>query len=52
MSIAVEHLQEFASTEELAMLADDCCWNSFTGGNCPIFDTSGFTTCHSCTNTG
>jgi hypothetical protein len=51
MSLAVELLQELESTEQLGLQAEDCCWHSLTG-TCPIFNTSGLTTCHSCTNTG
>ncbi|KAF4405491.1 MULTISPECIES: ALQxL family class IV lanthipeptide [Streptomyces] len=50
MTLSVDALQELESTEEAALGVLDCCWNSLTE-NCPIFGTSGLTTCHSCTNT-
>ena len=49
MSLSIELLQELESTELVPL--GDCCWNSLTN-NCPLLNTIGLTTCHSCTNTG
>ncbi|MBL1101060.1 hypothetical protein [Streptomyces coffeae] len=49
MSLSVEMLQELPSTEEAALAAADCCWNSLVDG-CNWWSLT-ISSCHSCTNT-
>lgn len=50
MSLDIDDLQELEATEEAALAAAGCCWNSLVGG-CQIYSLT-VSTCHSCTNTG
>ena len=49
LTLSVEALQELESTEEAALAAADCCWNSLIDG-CQFWSLT-ISTCHSCTNT-
>ncbi len=50
MSLSIDDLQLLPATEETALAAQNCCWNSLVDG-CQIYSLT-LSTCHSCTNTG
>ncbi|UCM88139.1 hypothetical protein [Streptomyces marincola] len=49
MSLAIEELQELEATEEAALAANNCCWNSIING-CQWQSFAILSTCHGCTN--